>query len=185
MRMSKTQRFGLDWEKKALKKLHEVGYNDAYLVSDYFAGVDIMLGSVPIEVKAALPKRHWAGGIYRWRWQFDVSRIPKWSDSVVILIAVTNGMAYPFVCPSWLLFDRHNIHITSHPNCYRGRLACCLNNWANVNLVQQMHSRYAGQASLWEMGTGDKPAKTQNWDAQRIDARIQAGLSPVPIGGTL
>lgn len=182
MRMSESQRFGLDWEIWVLNELHKRAWKDAHLVSDYFAGVDIMLGSVPIEVKAALPKKHWAGGCCRHRWQFDVSRLPRWSDSVVIMVAVDRETAYPFVCPSWLLFDRHNIHITSHPNCYRGRLACCLNNWANVNLVQQMHSRYAGQASLWEMGTGDKPAETLNVYKKLANTRIQAGLSPVPIG---
>lgn len=183
MRMSETQRFGLYWEEWTLDQLHTLGYTDARLVSDYFADVDILLSSLPIEVKAAHPKKHWAGSCYRWRWQFDVSRLPKWSDSVVVMIALDHDTPYPYICPSWLLFGRYNVHITSHPTFFKGRLASCLHNWANVALVREMHKTFTGQMALFNMGTGVTPLKSQNGDAQHCSVAIQMGLSPVPMGG--
>lgn len=184
MRMSKDQKFGLYWEKWALCRLHELGFTDARLVSDWFADVDIMLGSTPVEVKAANKKRQWTGRYNRYRWQFDVSRLPKWSDSLVILVAVDQGTPYLFVCPSWLLYGRWNVHITSHPTFFRGRLASCLENWANVALVQRVCLRYFGQMTLWEMGTGVTPIKSLSGDAELSRLAIQMGLSPVPAGVT-
>lgn len=141
------QRFGLQWEKWALQRLHELNYTDARLVSNFFADIDIMLGNLPIEVKAAHPRRHWAGGVYRLRWQFDVSRLPKLVDSIVIFVAVAER-PYPFIVPSWLLSCRSNVHITSHPATYRGWYAPYLENWSVVQAGLEVRQRFAGQILL-------------------------------------
>lgn len=185
MRMSGTQRWGLEWELWALEQLHDQGYSSARLVSNYFSDRDIMLGSMPIEVKAARPKNHWTNCL-RTRWQFDVSRVPKDFDCVVILVAVdSQEQPHPFICPSWLMWTRYNIHITSHPTKYRGLFASCLNNWANVELIAMIHAKYAGQGPLFKMGTGDSLSKSPNGDtfnAQRSDPKT---CPHFPIGVTL
>lgn len=185
MRLSQKQRWGLEWEYWALEQLHARGHTDARLVSNYFSDRDIMLGSMPIEIKAARPHHHWTNCL-RTRWQFDVARVPKNFDSVVILVAVdSQEQPHPFIVPSWLCWNRYNIHITSHPTKYRGLFAFCLNNWANVELVQAIHAKYNGQGPLFKMGTGDNLSKSLNGDtfqAQPLDPKT---CPHFPIGVTL
>lgn len=178
--MSTSQKFGLIWEQWTVNELKARGYSEARLVSNYFASVDILLGTLPIEVKAATPRDHYSGKIWRKRWQFDVSRLPQAVDSLVILIALDHGQAYPFIVPSWLIGLRHNVHITSHPEKYRGYFARFLNNWEWVNVALAIRARYSGQIFLL-MGTGDSYKNNLNGDTLRIDATILMGLSPSPL----
>jgi hypothetical protein len=149
------QRFGLKWEQWALGMLHTQGYRDARLVSNFFADIDIMIGNLPVEIKAATARRHFSKpGYTRLRWQFDVSRLPKLVDSIVILIAVAE-QPYPFIVPSWLLACRSNVHITSHPLSYRGWYAPYLANWSMIQTGLEMRQRFNGQLHL---GTEFEPA---------------------------
>lgn len=186
MRMSENQQFGFKWEKWTLEQLHQHGYPDARLVSQYFADKDIMLGTMPIEVKAARPKEHWTS-YARTRWQFDVSRVPRSVDCIVILVAVdSDGAPYPFIVPSWMVWDRYNVHITSHPLVFRGRLAPCLNNWANVGLVKQIHRCKSGQLSLFDiMGNGDSLEKNRLDIGKPLSPHFKISLSPFPKGASL
>lgn len=153
MRLSEPQAFGFQWEKWVLDQLHLRGYTDARLLVDYKAHTDIMLGTMPIEVKAARPRNHFTH-CYRTRWQFDTSRLPRQIDHVVILVALDfDQRAYPFIVPSWLIGDRYNVHITSHPTKFKGLLAPCLEAWGNVASVKLLHDHYAGQLALEIMGT--------------------------------
>lgn len=178
--MSRSQKFGLEWELWALEQLKSRGYNSARIVSNWLASVDIMLGSLPIEVKAATPRPHYSGRLWRKRWQFDVSRLPQAVDSLVILIAVDQGQGYPFIVPSWLLGFRHNVHLTSHPAKYRGYFAQFLNNWLWVDVALAVRSHYAGQLVL-PLGTGDSYKNNLDGDVLRIDAGIARPLSPSPL----
>lgn len=183
MRMSSNQRFGFEWEKWVLLELHKQGYKDAHLVSNWFADVDILLGSMPIEVKAANPCKHWTGRCWRNRWQFDVSRVPRKFDCIVVLVALDEQQnPYPFIVPSWLVWSRHNVHITSHPTLYKGLFAPCLNAWGAIEAVKNIHNHYNGQAPLPGLGTGDSPIKSQNGDGFNDPACRRIPLSPVPIG---
>lgn len=178
--MSRTQKFGLKWEQWALNELKARGYSEARLVSNYFASVDILLGTLPIEVKAATPRDHYSGKVWRRRWQFDVSRLPQAVDSLVILIALDHGQVYPFIVPSWLIGLRHNVHLTSHPEKYRGYFARFLNNWEWVNVALAIRAKYAGQIFL-PLGTGDSYKNNPNGGILRIDAPIRVALSPSPL----
>jgi hypothetical protein len=152
MRLSTNQAVGFFWEKVTLEKLHGLGYGQARLVSNFFAGVDIMLGSLPIEVKAANARPHWAGGCIRQRWQFDVTRLPKWSDSIVILVAIAE-IPYFFIVPSWAIgHGRHNLHITSHPLAYKGALSPHLENWQAIEAGLAIKQIYAGQLPIFTGG---------------------------------
>lgn len=145
---SPDQKFGMFWERVVLEKLHEAGYNQAKLIANFLADVDIMLGNLPIEVKAANPKSHLSGR-HRSRCQFDVSRLPKGVDSVVVLVAVCE-QPYFFVVPSWVLFGRYNIHITSHPTVYRGQFAQYLGNWGVIEAGLAIRQMFAGQMTLFQ-----------------------------------
>lgn len=151
MKFSTNQAMGYFWEKVALEKLQGLGYGQARLVSNFFAGVDILLGDLPIEVKAANCRPHWAGGIIRNRWQFDVSRRPQWVDSIVILVAIAEA-PYFFIVPSWILGTRHNVHITSHPLAYRGSFAPHLDNWGAIEAGLALRQMYAGQLPIFTGG---------------------------------
>lgn len=141
--MSYNQKMGLFWEKWVLERLHEQGYGQARLVSNYFADIDIMLGNLPIEVKAATGRRHWAG-CHRTRWQFDVSRGLKGIDKAIVLVAVAEK-PYAFVVPSWEMTQRYNIHITSHPMAYRGLYSKYLEAWEVVDMGLEVRAMFAGQ----------------------------------------
>lgn len=144
--MSFSQRMGAIWEQWALERLHQQGYSQARLVSNYFANVDIMLNNLPIEVKAAQGRRHWAGGVNRTRWQFDTSRGPT-CDHIKILVAVAER-PYAFVVPSWAGTPRHNISITSHPMAYSGLWAKYLEAWSMIEAGLVVRSVYAGQMAM-------------------------------------
>lgn len=144
--MSTNQKMGLIWEKWVLERLHEQGYGQARLVSNYFSNIDILLGNLPIEVKAATGRRHWAG-CNRTRWQFDMSRGLNSSDKITILVAVAEK-PYAFVIPSWASTPRYNIHITSHPLAYRGLWAKYFEAWEMVEAGVIVRSVYAGQVFL-------------------------------------
>jgi hypothetical protein len=141
--MSTNQKVGLIWEKWVLERLHEQGYGQARLVSNYFADIDIMLGNLPIEVKAATGRRHWAG-CNRVRWQFDTSRGLKGVDKIIVLVAVAEK-PYAFVVPSWDMTPRYNIHITSHPMAYRGLWSKYLEAWSVVDMGLAIRQAYSGQ----------------------------------------
>lgn len=182
MRLSKNQRMGLEWEEWVLSQLHQMGYKDAFLVSNYFAHVDIFLGPLPIEVKSAHEKRHRAKKNYwRSRWEFDTSRLPKGIDSLVVLVALVDK-PYPFIVPSWMVGGRYNIHITSHPEAYRGFFKQFLNNWEWVSRTLAIRSKYAAQMPLPLMGTGDSVKSGLIGDSFHGHGAIREPLSPFPIG---
>ena len=150
MSLSQQQRVGLAGEMWAMDQLQARGHQ-VHLLSDWFSDVDLMINSIlPCEVKLARPRWHRAHGHYwRKRWQFDTGRMPANVDSLAILICEDDsGERWPYLVPSWLIWPRRTIQITSHPKRYRGRLAGCLNNWANVELVLNERRKRAGQLTL-------------------------------------
>jgi len=147
---SASQALGLAGEQWAAAELQARGYS-AQLCSDWLADVDMILeGCCPVEVKLARPhsQRHGAG--WRDRWQWDVSRLPRNVDSLVILIAEDRaGRLWVFVVPSWLLWSRKTIQITSRPGKYRGWLAAHLEAWPVVDRVlEERRRRLGGQLLL-------------------------------------
>lgn len=178
--MSQDQKFGFKWEKWALEQLKARGYGEAHLVSNWLASVDIMLGTLPIEVKAANPRLHQSTRCKRLRWQFDTSRLPRGVDSLLILIAVDQGQGYPFIVPSWLLGFRNNVHLTSHPEKYGGYFARFLNRWEWVDVALAVRAKYAGQYLL-PLGTGDNSQNNLEWGQNNSFFSIKKPLSPSPL----
>jgi hypothetical protein len=75
--------------------------------------------------------------------------LPQSVDSLVILICEDGiGERWPYVLPSWELWGRSQVSITSHPNRYKGRLDRYLENWPVVDQVLEQRRRRAGQLVL-------------------------------------
>lgn len=156
MNLGAEQRLGLDGERWALDELAARGWQ-ARLCNDWWADVDLVLeGCVPVEVKLSLPHVHFNGSITRCRWQWDLARLPRTVDSLVILIARDEqGVNWPFIAPSWLFFGRgvKTAALTSHPLAYaqrgRGYLAPYFEAWPTVAQVVATRLRLAGQLSLF------------------------------------
>jgi len=132
--LGEAQRFGFMAEVWALNVLLSRGY-EAKLINDFNADSDILIDGVcHCEVKISRCYRRCVrAGYYRPCWQFDLSRMPRHRDSVVILVCQDAlGDWYPFIAPSWYFFGRCRVNITSHPTKYKGYLADCLNCWGNV-----------------------------------------------------
>lgn len=132
--LSERQNFGFMAEMWVHNVLLKKGYQSK-LIADFNADSDILIdGCCHCEVKISRPTmRRVRPGYYRPVWNFDLSRMPRGRDSVVILVCQDRfGDWYPFIAPSWYFFRRYRVNITSHPTRYRGYLADCLNCWGNV-----------------------------------------------------
>lgn len=156
MNLSAEQRLGLEGELWAQSELTARGWQ-ARLCSDWLADVDLVLeGCVPVEVKLSRPHRQSNGQYPRTRWQWDLARLPRTVDSLVILIARDEQRVnWPFIAPSWLFFGRgvKTVALTSHPLAYaqrgRGYLAPYFEAWPTVAQVVATRLRLAGQLSLF------------------------------------
>jgi hypothetical protein len=149
MRLSKTQKIGLQAEKWALQKLLKQGYQ-AQLVSSWVAQYDILVGGLlQVEVKFSNQRvRYVRPGYYRPVWWFDVSRLPAGDMIVILICADDRGKWWPYVAPSWYFFGRHSVAITSHPKQYSGYLAKTLRNWSNVAWVLARRQQQSQQLIL-------------------------------------
>jgi hypothetical protein len=148
--MSARQRIGLRGEQWAAAQLSGLGYS-VHSISDWCADSDLLLESIlPVEVKLSRPGKRWAHhNVWRENWLFDVARLPQSVDSLVILICEDGiGERWPYVLPSWELWGRSQVSITSHPNRYKGRLDRYLENWPVVDQVLEQRRRRAGQLVL-------------------------------------
>jgi hypothetical protein len=144
--MSATQKFGLSIEEWICSQLQERGY-PARLVSNFFENVDIMIGDLPVEVRAArCYPRKIRPGVYGTRWQFDLTRglNPALVDYVAILVATDGFDRYPFIIPGAWTLARSSASITSHPTLYKGWLAAGLNNWGVIDTMLESRRRLAG-----------------------------------------
>jgi hypothetical protein len=148
--LGKAQQFGFMAEVWVYKFLLSRGY-EAKLIANFNADSDILIdGCCHCEVKISRPLRRCVRlGYYRPYWNFDVSRLPRHRDSVVVLVCQDGlGDWYPFVAPSWYFFGRWSVNITSHPTQYKGYLADCLNCWGNVADVLARVSKNSYQLPL-------------------------------------
>ena len=148
--LGKAQQFGFLAEVWAYNVLLSRGYQ-AKLIANFCADSDIMIdGCCHCEVKISRQLRRCVRpGYYRPYWNFDLSRVPRNRDSVVILVCQDGfGDWYPFVAPSWYFSRRYTVNITSHPKVYRGYLADTLNCWGNVADVLARVSKNTYQLPL-------------------------------------
>ncbi len=148
---SKTQLFGAEVEAWVLDKLIVMGYT-ARPHPHWVDQFDILITgpgpfSLLVEVKAA--RQTWRKvreGYYRPRWQFDTADLVR-ADHIIVLVAQDNkGGRHPFVCPSWLLWQRRQVQLTSHPVAYaqgRGMFASFLGRWEGT--INQVRSVIAGR----------------------------------------
>lgn len=150
MNLSAPQRYGLKAEQWTARQLSEMGYH-ARLLSLWTADFDILIDNLlccEVKISRSYPCQT-RPGCYRSTWRFDLSRLPGHLDMIVILICEdTNQVWWPYIVPSWYFFGRTSANITSHPQKYRGYLAGCLNNWANVGLVMAQRQRFSYQLPL-------------------------------------
>jgi hypothetical protein len=150
MNLSACQRYGLEGEQWAARQLSDMGYH-ARLLSLWTADFDILIDNLLCcEVKISRSRlRRVRPGYYRPTWSFDLARLPRHMDMVVILICEDDYQTWwPYVVPSWYFFGRNSVNITSHPQKYRGYLAGCLHNWSNVGLVMAQRQKYSYQLPL-------------------------------------
>jgi hypothetical protein len=147
--VSPEQEYGLSAEYWVAEQLQQKGY-DANIISSYFAHYDIVVnGMLAVEVKISRQKiRYVRHGYYRPVYWFDVARVPKYVDSVVITICDDNDTWYPYVIPSWRLFGKSSLNITSHPTQYSGYVSCYLDKWHIIDLVLHRLAVKNGQLML-------------------------------------
>jgi hypothetical protein len=148
--MGQAQRFGLMAEKWVVSELTKRGY-EARLISMFTADSDILIsGGVTVEVKIShCLQRYVRPGYARPYFGFDLARLPRHRDSIVVLICQdVHRDWYPFIAPSWYFFGRYRVNITSHPTKYRGYLSDCLNRWDNVANVLARAQKNSPQLPL-------------------------------------
>jgi len=139
------QRIGLEAEQWLAELLTAQGHQVS-LVSDFFAEIDLLLYAdvpLPIEVKLARQTFRRVKGKRYARWQFNIGRLPQNVESIVCLIADINGERFTYVVPSWYLWDRQQVQLTSHPVKYRGWLFEFLERWQTIDEVLAARRRYA------------------------------------------
>lgn len=161
MMYGREQYYGLQGERYALLQLLDRGY-DARLVSDFFSDVDIIVdGLLRVEVKTAAAHWHKAkAGVWRARWQFNLTRLSREGDYVVIcLCEVPNGRDRfnAFVIPSALLLPmgRRHLQITSNPAAFKGWASTYREQWQVIEQMLQRVRHHAGQLALPLFQTGN------------------------------
>jgi hypothetical protein len=149
MRLSHTQRVGFKAELWALNQITSRLFIAEFNQS-FNAGYDILIDeTLRCEVKFSHQiTRKVRPGLYRPCWQFDIrQKIDR--DMIFILICEDNaGKWHPFIVPSWYLFRRCKVQITSHPTVYRGMYADCLNHWVNIVTVLNRLNKLTYQLPL-------------------------------------
>lgn len=124
MLFTSNQLFGNVGEELALAYLQAIGYH-ARLVSRYSDKLDIICeGVLGVHVKISRPlSQYTKPGHFRTYWHFNVSNVPDNVDSLIMLICQDSKKDYwYYLVPSWLIWQRMTVNITSHPLRYRGRL---------------------------------------------------------------
>lgn len=149
MRLSPRQRVGFRAEWWALEQIANRSF-PAEFNQSYTGDYDILINNIlRCEVKFSHQIiRKVRPGLYRPCWQFDIrTKIDR--DMLFILICEDKaGQWYPFIVPSWYLFLRCKVQITSHPLVYRGMYADCLNCWQNIVTVLKSVEKYTYQTAL-------------------------------------
>ena len=89
------------------------------------------------------------------RWQWDVSAVTG-KDCVLILIAVDDqGIHHPFIMPAWVMADRSNFEINSHPHDYRGFIASFLGAWEVVEFMLSAQIKKSENITMWRLMSDD------------------------------
>lgn len=132
MSLTSNQLYGLLGEELVLGYIQSMGYH-ARLLSDFCDTLDLMVeGVLGVHVKTSrLRYQKMRPGYYRQYWHFNVSNVPDNVDSLVVLVCEDSLKRYWFYpLPSWMVWRRSTINITSHPLVYTGRLKDLRDNWA-------------------------------------------------------
>jgi len=140
--MSKRQKFGLHGELWAKDQLEAMGH-EARLITDFCDFYDLIVDDcLPVEVKISRQNhRYIRPGYYRPYFTFDVSRIPRNQDSVVILVCQDmQHQLWPYVVPSWFIGNRQCV-VISHPKVYTGRYFDWRDKWEAVEWVKTIRTR--------------------------------------------
>lgn len=183
MKMSAAQAYGQKGELWALTEFQARGH-DARLITQWTDKYDIVVDDIlPVEVKLSRPTwRTIRPGYKRQTWFFDVARIPQDQDFLLLLIAEDGfGQFWPHLVPSFHVFGRKTISITSHPRQYKGFWSEALNRWSVIDWLINIRQQF-NQIPLW---TGDSLHKSPEWGQNEAQRGIQNTLSPFPIGVTL
>lgn len=140
--MSRKQWIGLCGERWVAGQIEQMGLR-CRLLPDYMqAGADLIVEErLLVEVKIARPTirkvRNKSGTIsVSTRWQWDVSSVKCLAATVLILVAEDHDrICHPYVLPAWIMADRSQFQITSHPIKYTGLLADFLYNWDVLKFI--------------------------------------------------
>lgn len=150
MRMSKTQKFGLQGELWVKEELEARGYG-VQLISNWFDDYDLIVnGCLPVEVKTArsyIRKPSPTRAVLSY--QFETARLPQIGDFLVVLVVNDqHGRMWPYVTPSWRYFQRSSVAITSHPTQYSGMWAKYLDRWSVVDRLIFARQYYGQKLQL-------------------------------------
>ena len=185
MRMSWKQHYGLRGEEWAASELGSRGY-EVKVISDWSDQYDLVVnGVLPVEVKISrFCMRQVRPGYRRATWFFDVARIPQDQDFLLLLIAEDQfGQFWPHLVPSFHVFGRSTIAITSHPRQYKGFWSAALNRWSVIDWLINIRQQF--DQPLLFMGTGDSLSKSPNGDKLLANQADQKTCPHFPIGVTL
>lgn len=150
---SPSQNIGLYGEYWVKCQLDLLGYSARLKPLFNNRGCDLMVDSLPVEVKFSRPCAKWKklqSGIFQGhpRWQWKVEAVDT-ADRVLILVAEdSHGFFYPFILPGVLMAHRRTFEINSHPAKYKGILAQFLNNWSVIDYMLKKQYQDGGQLSL-------------------------------------
>jgi len=142
--MSEAQFVGLCGERWVAAQIEQLGLKCRILPSFTEPGADLIVEDrLQVEVKYARQTSRRridrkTGVVYRYdRWQWNLQKFDGMNAKVLILVAESGGACYPFVLPAWMMIDRPNFQITSHPTRYRGILRDFLDNWGVLQFILQ------------------------------------------------
>jgi len=153
---SKRQAFGATIEGWVLQQLRARGI-EARMISDWTNHFDLVIdGEVPtpVEVKGArLGWRRPRPGYLAPVWRWFTGNIDQTQDYLLALVAEDpDGHRHLYLVPSWAAWGRSGLSLTSHPDCYNGRLAKYRDNWAVVGQVTNRRQQNIKTKQLSFMG---------------------------------
>lgn len=160
--LTKAQFVGLCGERWVCGQIEQLGLRCRMLPDFMEPGADLIVEDrLQVEVKYARQTSRrridrQTGAVYVYdRWQWNLQTFDGMNAKVLILVAESGGACYPFILPAWMMIDRGNFQITSHPTRYRGILADFLENWGVLLFILE-RGWERGEPGPWvEVRDGD------------------------------
>lgn len=147
MTLSKTQSYALLHENRIADLLRSRNYT-VHQPASFFADYDLIInGSLPIEIKASRPGKHYCKKYLRYRYIFDLRKIGNTNQNAILWLVCDAGHQYhDFIIPYAYLLNRRQITISGNVSRYSGFFAQFLNAYQNLD-----HTYYYLAKQLYEL----------------------------------